>query len=198
MAGISLAPGADWNDPAPTWDRIDDAYNVQAWSIDRGRPNEMSRTDTGTATVELVDRTGDFDPTNNTGAYVNLAPLTQAKIELQNQDTDAWSTLFRGFVSSIVWTPYRSLEHANVTLELVDGLALLAACEMVPNGDFGDSVESRQHRLQRRPRARRRPDPDQQSPRPGRLAGHAHGRSSPATSACGAPRPMRPGQLSCR
>ena len=141
MAGISLAPGV-WNDPAPTWDRIDNAYNIQAWSIDRGRPNEMSRTDTGQATIELVDRVGDFDPTNSSGAYYGLAPLTQAKIELQNQDTDAWSTLFRGFVSSIRWTPYRSLEHANVTLELVDGLAILAACEMVPNGSFGDSVES--------------------------------------------------------
>ena len=83
MAGISLAPGADWNDPAPTWDRIDNAYNVQAWSIDRGRPNEMSRTDTGQATVELVDRTGDFDPTNPGGR------LRQPRPALPGQDRTA-------------------------------------------------------------------------------------------------------------
>ena len=109
MAGISLAPRSDWNDPAPTWDRIDNDYNVQSWSIDRGRPNEMSRTDTGQATVELVDRTGDFDPTNTGGAfYGGTSADRQAKIELQNQDTDAWSTLFRGFIASIRWMPYRS------------------------------------------------------------------------------------------
>ena len=142
MAGISLAPDDGAKVAAPTWVRIDTTYNVQSWSIDRGRQNEMGRTDTGTAQVELVDRTGDFDPTNTGGAYYGLAPMVQAKIELQNQDTDAWSTLFRGFISSVQWTPYRSLEHANVTLDLVDAFALLAAAEMAPNGDFGNSVES--------------------------------------------------------
>ena len=111
MAGISLAPDDDWNVAAPTWERIDDDYNVQSWTIDRGRPNEMCRTDTGTATIELVDRTGDFDPTNTGGAfyggYLGAEPV-QAKIELQNPVTDAWSTLFRGFIASIHWVPYRS------------------------------------------------------------------------------------------
>ena len=60
---------------------------VQRWSIDRGRPNEMSRTDTGTAVVELVDRAGDFDPTNTGGAFygrlepgVPMGPMVQAAI----------------------------------------------------------------------------------------------------------------------
>ena len=107
----------------------------------------MSRTDTGTATIELVDRTGDFDPTNPDGAFFGrlvsgqpMGPMVQAKIELQHPVTDAWSTLFRGFIASIQWVPYRTEEHANVTLELVDGLALLAACEMAPDGSFGHAV----------------------------------------------------------
>ena len=41
VAGISLAPGDAWNDPAPTWVRIDTDYNVQAWS-DRPGPPERN------------------------------------------------------------------------------------------------------------------------------------------------------------
>jgi hypothetical protein len=148
MAGISLAPEDTALAASPTWERIDTTYNVQGWGIDRGRPNEMSRTDTGTATVELVDRSGDFDPTNSGGAFYGrltggqpMGPMVPAKIELQNQVTDVWSTLFRGYIAAIQWVPYRTEQHANVTLELVDGLAFLAACEMAPNGDFGDGVD---------------------------------------------------------
>ena len=138
---------------------------MQSWSIDRGRPNEMSRTETGTASIELVDRTGDFDPTNPGGAYYGaLVPTVQAKIELQNPVTDAWTTLFRGFIASVRWVPYRSEQHANVTLDLVDGLAILAACEMAPDGSFGHPGRSadRVDRLRRGHRHRRRQNPDRQ------------------------------------
>src|SRR4029453_2314639 len=119
------------------------------WSVDRGRPNEMSRTDTGTATVELVDRSGDFDPTTPTGASLGrlpaalpMGPLVQARIQLQHPGTLAQHTVFRGYIARIEWAPYRSEQHANVTLELADGLSYLAACEMAPNGDFGDAVNA--------------------------------------------------------
>lgn len=145
--GISLAPADTALVAAPTWERIDTAYNVQSWSIDRGRQNEMSKTDTGTATVELVDRTGDFDPTNPGGAFYGrltlgepMGPLVQAAIALQNPVTAAWGTLFRGHIAAIQWVPYRSEQHANVTLELTDGLAFLAAVEMAPDGSFGHEV----------------------------------------------------------
>jgi hypothetical protein len=144
---IVLAPDDNAFEATPVWDQIDNVYNVQSFQIDRGRPNEMSRTDTGTATIELVDRAGDFDPTNTGGAFWGrfradepLGPLVQAMISMQDPVTDSWGTLFRGFISSLRWVPYRSEQHANVTLDLVDGLALLAACEMVPDGSFGHAV----------------------------------------------------------
>ena len=43
--------------------------NVRLITIDRGRENEMSRTGVGTASVEVIDQTGDFDPTNTGGAF---------------------------------------------------------------------------------------------------------------------------------
>jgi hypothetical protein len=145
--GVSLAPDDDAWEASPDWERLDETYNVRSWSIDRGRPNEMSRTDTGTAVVELVDQSGDFDPTNTGSPFYGrfiagqpMGPLVQAAISLQNPVTETWATLFRGFIGSIQWVPYRSEQHANVTLELVDGLALLAACEMPLDGTFGHAV----------------------------------------------------------
>ena len=152
MAGISLAPDDTAMAASPTWERIDTAYNVQSFTVDRGRASEMSRTDTGTATIEIVDKTGAFDPTNPSGHFfgrltagVPMGPLVQARIELQNPLTSVWTTLFRGFISAIQWVPYRREDHANVTLELVDGLAFLAACEMAPSAtggvaDFGHEI----------------------------------------------------------
>ena len=150
LEGINLAPGDTALEATPSWERIDLTYTVQSWSIDRGREHEMSKTGTGTASIQLVDRNGDFDPTNTGGAFYDrlttptpqpMGPMVQAAISLQNPVTDVWTTLFRGFIASIQWVPYRSEQHANVTLELVDGLAFLAACEMAPNGDFGDGVD---------------------------------------------------------
>ena len=146
MEGVWLAPSDAALEPNPAWVRIDQTYNVQQWTVDRGRQNEMSRTSTGTARVELVDKFGDFDPTNTGGAFygllytgVPMGPLVQAMIGLQNpcSPTDS-GTIFRGFISSIAWTPYQTQEWANVTLELVDGLALLAAAEMPFDGTVGD------------------------------------------------------------
>jgi len=145
MPGIELAPADYALTASPTWQRIDLDYAVQSWSIDRGRPNEMSRTDTGTAQINLVDKTGDFDPTNTTGAFYGrlnagqpMGPLVQAQISLQNPTGGhAWFTLFRGFISQIQWQPYQTEQWANVTISLVDAMALFAAMEMVP-GAFGD------------------------------------------------------------
>ena len=71
-----------------------------------------------------------------------MGPMVPAKIELQNPVTDAWSNpvprLHRRRSSGC---RTGREQHANVTLELVDGLAFLAACEMAPNGDFGDGVD---------------------------------------------------------
>lgn len=159
--GISIAPADDVFTADPGWVRIDQTYKVQSWTIDRGRQNEMSKIDAGTARIELVDMYGDFDPTNTTSVFYpnTIGPPQQAAICLQNPTTEAWTTLFRGFISRLEWVPYRTSmgtppanpplpappatappQWANVTLELTDGLGLLAAMEMPADGTFGDQV----------------------------------------------------------
>jgi hypothetical protein len=120
----------------PTWTRRDITYSVTGWTIDRGRTYELDTTDTGRASVQFVDRTGAFDPTGSPVVdvmhHMAIAPL--------NPESGATKTLFRGFVSRVQWQPYVNERFANVTVDLVDGRAILAAAEMVPNGSFGDAV----------------------------------------------------------
>lgn len=119
----------------PTWTRLDVTYNVTSISWDRGRMYEFDETTTGTATVKLVDTTGDLDPTNVGSAYYGkLVPLKQASIGLENPDTSEWSELFRGFISSWEVEPHPSGTMLMITVELVDGLELLAAAEMHLDG----------------------------------------------------------------
>lgn len=146
--GISLAPDDYALAGDPVWERIDTAYTVNGWTVDRGRQNEMGQTGTGTAHIELVDRNGDFDPTNTSGHFYGrlpapyntkpMGPLVQAAICLQNPVTAAWSTLFRGYISQIQYAPYATEQFANVTIDLVDALAVFAAAEMTPGPSWGD------------------------------------------------------------
>jgi len=139
--GICVALDSNTLVEAPTWNRLDVDYKVTSWSIDRGRSYELDKTGTGVATIDIVDTTGAFDPTNTGGTfYGRIAPLKQAAIALQNPLTAAWSTLFRGFISSVQWVPYVTERHANVRLELVDGMAILGAAEMTADGNWGDQV----------------------------------------------------------
>lgn len=125
----------------PGWYLLDATYTVVGIDIDRGRSKEFDRTDAGTAVVSIVDTNGAFDPTN-TGSdlFGRMLPRKQAAIGLQNPTDDTWSTIFRGFVRSIRWEPYVSLEFANVEVELVDGMGILAAMEMVPGGEFPENA----------------------------------------------------------
>ncbi len=135
--GIAVALAANTLDQVPTWTRLDTTYNVQSWRIDRGRVGELDKTGAGTATINLVDKTGAFDLTD--GPLVTQQ--MQMAICLQNPVTSSWYTLFRGFIDDVEWEPYRNEQFANVTIRLVDMMGLLARAEMTSDGSYGDSVD---------------------------------------------------------
>lgn len=121
---------------SPDWTRLDQDYKVVGWTIDRGRSYELDRVGTGRATVDLIDTTSHFDPVIGS----DLDVLCHMAICLRNPVTSAWSTLFRGYVSSITWTPHITEGFAFVHVELVDAMAIFAAAEMVPDGNWGEDV----------------------------------------------------------
>lgn len=139
IEGVCIALDDATLEADPAWVRIDTDYQVQSYSWDVGRAYEFDHTEAGTGQILLVDINGDFDPTN-TGSplYGRLEPLKQAALALQNPVTTTWSTRFRGFIESILWEPFQNEQIANVTISLVDGLALVASAELV--GGMGTGV----------------------------------------------------------
>lgn len=139
--GISIAFSSDVFSANPVWVRLDTSYAVTGYQIRRGRSYELDKVTTGTATINIVDINGDFDPTNATSPIspATMIPTKFAAIALQNPVDDSWNTIFSGFVSSWEWDPNVSLTVANCTIHLEDALGVLAAMEMTPDGTWGDS-----------------------------------------------------------
>lgn len=132
---VAVAFDADAFAAAPTWTALD---GVQSVRIDRGRQYELDRTSTGTATITLVDTTGQYDPTGGGGAD----PLRQIKVELVNPVDETQWMLYRGFVSSWGCSPHPTEDFLFITIECVDALDLFAATELMPGGDFGAAVST--------------------------------------------------------
>ena len=129
VGALSIAFDALPMAATPTWTRIDTlaGCRVREWTIDRGRPTEFDKTDTGTATARIVDREGLFDPTNGSSPYVGkILPGKQAAIALQNPISETWHTLFRGFIESWRYQLDQTRQYMELELQLVDGFAILA------------------------------------------------------------------------
>jgi PKD repeat protein len=136
--GVSIAFGDPWDEPDPTWTRLDTlaGCRVRGWTVDRGRPNEFAKTGTGTATVRIADLDGLFDPTNATSPYYpNVLPGRQAAISLYNPVSSTWHIRFRGFVEAYRYVLSQTREHMELQLDLVDGFAMLARAELRPGRD---------------------------------------------------------------
>lgn len=108
---------------------------VSSWSIDRGRSYELDQNSPGTASITLIDTTGELDPTSGTYPF---NPMTPAAIALRNPVTGTDHTVFRGHVERLSYDLYQNERYATVTVDLVDGLDRLATAEMLPGGDWGD------------------------------------------------------------
>jgi len=136
---VAVAYDADAFDAAPEWTSL---AGVQSVKIDRGRQYELDRTSTGTATITLVDTTGDYDPTN-AGADPGAGdPMKQIKIELVHPVTEENWMLFRGFVSNWWVEPHVTENWNIVTIECADALDLFAAAELTATDPltYGDTV----------------------------------------------------------
>src|SRR5574337_236862 len=131
IQGVSIAFADAWDEVSPTWTQIDTGttdYVVQSWTIDRGRPSEIDKTVTGTATINLVDWSGDFDPSwAGSAFYGNLDPMKQVAIALEDPTNSTWATLFRGFVSKWTWSVDPTEKFLYVTIDCVDGVDMECA-----------------------------------------------------------------------
>lgn len=111
----------------PSWTTVS---GVQQITIDRGRAYEFDQVDTGTATVEIIDTDGSYDPTNES---LGIIPEMPARILLGS------TPIYTGHVATWQTEPHVTENHLYHTVSLEDGLAILAATELAPNGDYGNT-----------------------------------------------------------
>ncbi len=145
--GICIAFNQAWNTVSPTWTRLDDQdvpiwtaraaspHNtncVSAFTTDRGRTYELDKTQTGTATITLMDPNGLFDPTNAASPFYGLiVPNLQAKISVQNPANLQFYDIFSGFIESWgPWTMDPAEQLMTVTISLVDGFEILTQTQL--------------------------------------------------------------------
>jgi len=140
LQGLCVAFSAAPLDSSPTWTRIDNITGVavQRISIKRGRPDERSKTDTGTMEVTAVDYAGKLDATNASSPYAGtLDPDKQIGYALLNPHTSTYSILYRGFVASWAYdltTLDKSALYTQVTIDCKDALQLTSDAEIIPDG----------------------------------------------------------------
>ena len=142
IEGFSVAFSDPMLDPTPTWTRIDDDPGlVASYSIRRGRVDELQKTGTGTAIVELNDVQGLFDPGNLASPWFGQLDGKQAGLALWNPVDEEWETLFRGFIDAYQYEVEPSGVVTRIQVELVDALDYLAGVELAPDtaGHPGDA-----------------------------------------------------------
>lgn len=107
---------------------------VSNWTIDRGRSYELDQNSPGTASITLIDTTGELDPS---GTAYSFEVGTPGAIALNNPVTGIASTIFRGWVTRINYDLYQTQKYATVTVDLADGLDRLANMEMYGGQGYG-------------------------------------------------------------
>jgi hypothetical protein len=117
---------------------------VQVVSIRRGRNDVLDTYNNGTATVQLLDRTGDYNPENSDSPYFGeILPNRQIRIGATYQG--ATSFLFSGYVESwdYQWRP--GFDAAIVTIVASDAFRLfnLADITTVADATEGDTAGQR-------------------------------------------------------
>lgn len=101
-------------------------YGVKSVSIRRGRDDNMSEMQAGTATIVLKDPDGLYNPQNASSPLAaNLLPLRPVRIRGNNGSVAPGSVtnqpLFRGYIRSIEHDPRRGIQET--TIECVDRFA---------------------------------------------------------------------------
>lgn len=117
----------------PSWNPL---TGVQSFSVSRGSDELLTKIGTGTATINLLDETGKYDPMNANGPfYKEIGPMRSVNIQMLDYGTNQFRSIFTGFTET--WdftypaTPAAVIAQAAVSC--VDGFDALQRAEMPPD-----------------------------------------------------------------
>jgi len=117
---------------------VDVTSTVQRISIRHGRDRIFEEALPGTATVQFLDTTGDWNPGNQSGPYYGqIKPMRQIQIHTEYSGTGYY--LFSGYIISWDYTwPDQSSPYAIVTIQCVDGFRLLQLANIEDVAEAGN------------------------------------------------------------
>jgi len=125
------------------WTVIDDVVRVAQIEIHDGRQTEFDETETGSATIAIHDRTGDFDPNNVGSPYFGQLDSRPIAVALWNPVDLEWVPQWRGTIDDLQYViepvigPDGKPILANVQIECVDIFDYLGTAEMAPLDGLG-------------------------------------------------------------
>lgn len=105
---------------------VDISSIISKVNIRRGRNRTLGQFEAGTATVDLYDSTGNWNPENTAGAYYpNLIPLRKIQIFADFNGTRYY--LYTGFITGYVTNFSQGVDEiSKVTLKCVDAFYLFS------------------------------------------------------------------------
>jgi len=121
-------------------DTIDISNQVDKVTIKRGYNLLQEEFQAGTATVRIIDLTGDWNPTSSTSIYAGkLVPLRKVRISADGE------FLFSGYTTAYNYQWDKEQNVGYVTLELVDAFRLLNMSNIttVTGGTAGQTTGTR-------------------------------------------------------
>jgi hypothetical protein len=121
---------------------VDITATVTAASVRRGRTRILDRFEAGSATIQIIDTDGTFDPIN--GPYAaDLKPLRQIRLYATHNGVERY--LFSGFIDSLDYSYDIGADVAYVTFSCTDTFRLLnlAKISTVTGGVAGQTTGAR-------------------------------------------------------
>lgn len=126
---------------------VDVSNRVQAATVRRGRNPLTDVFQTGTASIQIADQNGDFNPQNSSSPYYNLLlPLRKIQLSGVDPSTGTAHAMFSGYITGYNYTQSRDTGQVSyTTITAVDGFQLLnlSTLSTVAGSVAGETTGSR-------------------------------------------------------
>ena len=130
---------------------VDVSAQIQAAQVRRGRNPLTDVFQTGTASIQIADQNGDFDPTNPTSPYAGLLqPLRKIQLSAIDPATSIEHAMFSGYITGYQYTQSRDTGQVSyTTITAVDGFQLLnlGTVSTVAGAVAGETTGTRINRI---------------------------------------------------
>lgn len=126
---------------------VDVSNQIQGAQVRRGRNPLTDVFQTGTASIQIADQNGDFNPQNTSSPYYTLLqPLRKIQLSAVDPATGIEHNMFSGYITGYNYTQSRDTGQVSyTTISAVDGFQLLnlSTVSTITGATAGETTGSR-------------------------------------------------------